>query len=321
MNDDTLENIISKMLKFDSCTFSFQGGEPLLAGLDFYKKYIELVNKYNTNNNEVYSSIQTNGILIDEKWCKFFKDNNFLVGLSIDGPELLHDSCRVYGNDNGTYSDVIKAKKLLDEYEVEYNVLCVVTKYTYDKAKDIFEYLCDNGVYFHQYIPCMDYINGGSEYALDSKEYGIFLNDLFDVWYENICKGKEVSVRFFENVAGILLGYYPESCGMSGNCTNQFVIEANGNVYPCDFYCLDEYLLGNINEDSIEKINRRIDETDFISSSRIHHEDCLNCEYYHLCNDGCKRDRVDNKSKYCEAYKSFYKHSLPILKAMLKTAN
>ena len=249
MDEKTLKNVIRKtiLVSEGSYTLAFQGGEPTLIGIDFFKKVLKFVNQYNKNNLKVNYALQTNGFNINSEWCEFFKANNFLIGLSIDGIKETHDLYRHDKNGCFTYEKAIKTAKLFDKYQVDYNILTVVNNETVKRAKEIYTDYQNKGWNYQQYITCLDPIDeepGSRKYSLNPTEYGVFLNELFDLWYKDLIKNKQPYIRQFENFVSIELGYWPESCEQRGTCGTQYVVEADGSVYPCDFFALDNYNLG-----------------------------------------------------------------------------
>ncbi len=330
MSEETLENLVRKPLEqgFSPCTFAFQGGEPTLIGLDFYKKFVELVKKHKPENTETYFAIQTNGLSINDEWAQFFAENNFLVGLSMDGNKKVHDSLRFDAKQEGTFNRVLRASQILNNHKVEYNILTVITSNVAKNIKDMYAFFERNNFTYQQYIPCLDPIGedrGKYEWSLTPQLYAQFLKTLFDLWYRSFKRDKPVSIRYFDNLVMLLLGQPPESCGMMGNCTFQNVIEADGGVYPCDFYALDEYNIGSINENSFEEINQKRKEIGFIETSQYVDEDCKACKWYPLCRGGCRRDR-DNftgsqleKNYFCPAFKQFFEYSIERLEEVAQT--
>lgn len=318
MDDETLEILVKKsLLTADgSCTFAFQGGEPTLAGLDFYRKLIELEKKHNTKNLRIFNSIQTNGYIIDEEWAKFLSENKFLVGLSLDGPKEIHDSLRLDSKLQGTFDKIINTAELFDKYNVEYNILTVVTSLIAKNAKKVYNFYRQKNLKYIQYIPCLDpFDNSHKDYYLSTKDFEIFMKATFDEYYKDFKNGRPVSVRTFDNYVGMLMGMPPESCGMSGFCTKYYVIEGNGNVYPCDFYVLDEFLMGNIKTDSFKELEDSDAANIFVEKSRFVTEKCKNCKWYSICRGGCRRHRepfVDGhpgQNKFCSAYMGFFNYS------------
>lgn len=321
MSTKTLEQIVKKALKFakDECTFTFQGGEPTLVGLDFYKDLIKFQKKYNKKGLKIHNSIQTNGYLIDKEWAKFLHNNNFLVGISLDGTKEINDINRIDANKEGTYDKILETIGLFNKYKVEYNILTVVTSYVAKNIRSVYEFYKEKNFSYQQYIPYLDPIcekRGNREYSLTPKLYGEFLKDLFDLWYEDITNGRFVYNRYFENIVGIIKGFRPEACGMIGHCTLQNVIEADGSVYPCDFYVLDEQKIGNLIEMDFEDIERKRNESKFIETSLKVEDCCMECKWKNLCRGGCRRDRDENMdgnlsvNYFCESYKEFFEYAI-----------
>lgn len=324
MKEETLEAIVKKGLEYAEgyCTFAFQGGEPTITGLPFYEKLIELEKRYNINNVKINNAIQTNGMFIDEKWAEFLHKNNFLVGLSLDGPKEIHDMNRVDSRQSGTYNRVMKTVAIFNKYKVEYNILSVITSLTARHVAKIYKFYKQNNFKYLQFISCLDPLNepkGQHPYSLEPKDLEGFLKISFDRWYEDVMKGDYVSIRYFDNLISMIMGYKPEACNMNGRCTCQFVIEADGGVYPCDFYVLDEWNIGNIKEKSIDEILNSEKAHDFVGNSLNVMEECKKCTWYGLCRGGCRRERenfeVGNISLnyYCTAYKQFFDYAYPRL--------
>lgn len=329
MTEDTLETIVKKAIQQSegTCTIAFQGGEPTLVGLDFYKTLIKYQNKYKKYNLTINNAIQTNGIIIDEEWAKFFGENKFLVGLSLDGYEYIHDNLRIDSKKAGTFNRVIKTAKLFDKYNVEYNILTVVTADVAKNINKIYKFFKANNFRYMQFIPCLDPLyeeRGRYDHSLTPELYGEFLKTLFDVWYKDVKKGEFVYVRYFENLLQMMLGQYPEACGMLGRCTNQYVIEADGSVYPCDFYVLDEYRIGNLITDSFGEIEQKREEIGFIEPSLYKDTECKKCKWHNLCYGGCRRDREpiqNNKASrnyFCSAYKEFFEYTFSRLQEVAR---
>lgn len=329
MDEETLEVLVQKAFNYAEhyCTFAFQGGEPTLVGLDFYKKLIELQKKYNTNNIKVNNALQTNGMVIDEEWTKFLGDNNFLVGLSLDGPKEVHDANRIDYKDKGSYNKVMKTARLFDKHKVEYNILFVVNAYVARHVQKIYNFFKKNNFKFLQFIPCLDPLNeewGIHEYSLTPEKYTKFLKSLFDVWYDDIKKGNMVSIRTFDNYVGMIMGYRPEACGMTGECSCQFVVEADGGVYPCDFYVIDEYFLGNIKEKELEELRNTENAKRFVEVSRYIDPSCKKCKWFGICRGGCRRTREPltegklSSNHYCSSFKEFFEYTVPRMEELAK---
>lgn len=320
MEYETLENVVKKTLDYadEICTFVYQGGEPTLRGLDFFEKSIELEKKYNKKNVSISHALQTNGYGIDKKWAKFFKENNFLVGVSLDGNKATHDEYRKDSKGSGTFYRVMDNINLLKKYNVDFNILTVVNSKTVKQIESIYKFYKKNDLRYLQFIPCLDPLEnepGQTEYSIKPKEYGEFLIKLFDLWYEDLKRGDQPYIRTFENYIAILLGYRAEACDQTGVCNKQYVVEADGEVYPCDFYVLDKYKLGNFNKSNIEEIDDNRRRIGFIEYSLNDHNNCKECSYFNICRGGCRRHRVEveknnNLNYFCESYKMFFNHAL-----------
>jgi uncharacterized protein len=328
MTDETLQAVVRGALSYakGTCTFGFQGGEPTLAGLGFFRRVVELQKQYNVNNAAIHNAIQTNGTLLNDAWAAFFRENNFLVGLSIDGHESLHDLYRRDADGNGTHGRLMRAVKLLRTAGVDFNAVTVVTAQTAKNIRQAYAFFMRNGLLYQQYIPCLDPIGeqrGRHQYSLTPALYARFLKTLFDLWYRDRAAGKFVYIRYFENLAALLLGQPPESCGISGVCSPQFAIEADGTVYPCDFYMLDAYKLGNVHTSSFAQIEDNRRKSGFVQYSAKLPQPCMDCPVVYMCRGGCRRDRMnpgenDSGTNYfCEAFREFFPYAAPKIKALL----
>lgn len=327
MSISLLEELVKKSLEYADgyCTFGFQGGEPTLVGLGFYRKLVEYESNYNTKKVQIYNALQTNGMVIDEEWAKFLAENRFLVGISLDGPKDIHDINRVGINNSGSFSQVMHAIDLFNKYNVEYNILTVVNSVTSRHISKIYNFFMKQGFKHLQFIPCLDPLNeepGRHEYSLTPKRYAYFLKTLFSLWYEDIKNGRFVSIRHFDNLVGMIMGYQPENCGMSGVCTCYFVIEADGSTFPCDFYVIDDWKLGNIKNTSFYDMKNSERGTRFVEASKTVAPDCMKCPYFKLCRGGCRRNREPFRNElpglnyYCKSYREFFEYAGEKLKEL-----
>lgn len=323
MSERTADNLIRKALSFadgESISFTFQGGEPLLAGLPFFKHFIKKVNDENTKNSSVYFSIQTNGTLVNGEWAKFFYKNKILVGLSLDG-DFEDNSFRVDSNGNNSFPAIMKAADIFKQYNVDFNILTVLTGKCADNIDSIYAFFKSRGFKYLQFIPCLRPFGDKSENELymNNEQYGNFLIKCFNRYLEDYTSGQYISIRYFDNIINQTLFNCAEQCGICGHCMHQFVTESNGNVYPCDFYCVDEWLLGNINDENqsfrmLADCDRAIE---FLRESFKVQEKCKNCDIFSFCRGGgCKRQRRDRD--YCEAYQRFFRTCLPSFNAFVK---
>lgn len=315
MDADTHENLVRKAMEYaeGSVSFAFQGGEPTLAGLDFYRRHIRLIEKYAKKGVSVTNSLQTNGYAIDGEWAKFFAENGFLVGLSLDGPREIHDLFRSDAAGNGTFGRIKRASEILAHSRVEFNILCVVTDYTARHADKILNFFIKSGFDYLQFIPCLDALGDAPERrALTPQRYGEFLRSSFDKYYDCFTRKRFLSIRNFDNYISLLLGRPAENCGMNGTCATYFVIEADGSVYPCDFYVLDEYCGGNINRDALQTVRDSPPFRRFVEQSLPIDRACKTCKWFALCKGGCRRyrepfaDGMPTLNLYCESFKMFF---------------
>lgn len=327
MSLSLLEQLVEQALAYatDGCTFAFQGGEPTLAGLDFFRELIRLQGKYNIKKLPIYNTIQTNGMVIDREWAQFLAENHFLVGLSLDGPKEIHDALRVDALGNGSFARIMETVKLFEQYNVEYNILCVVNNFVARHPDKVYKFYKKNGFRYLQFIPCLDPLGqeqGTEAYSLTPQRYGQFLKRMFDFYYEDFMQNDIMSIRTFDNYVGMLMGYPPESCGMSGICNCYFVIEGDGSVYPCDFYVIDQWLLGNIQTHTFAEMQKSAKAKEFVEASKPVDAKCKACRYYPICRGGCRRNRepfvngAPVLNHFCSSYIDFFDYALPRLEEM-----
>lgn len=319
MSDETLENLVRNACEYAKglVTFAFQGGEPMLAGIDFYKRAVTLQKQYKRAGLAVENTIQTNGVLIDNAWAAFFAENDFLVGISLDGPRKIHDTYRVDAAGNPTFAKIMNGISLLKKYGVRFNIATVVTQAMTTQASYLYKFYKRNGFPFVQLIPCMgdSWECQGSlraaenEFSVRPRSYGRFLSEMFDLWYPDFCAGADMEIRTFSNLAQLAAGYPAEECGMNGCCSCYFVTEADSSVYPCDFYCTDAYCLGTVRQPFEELLKNPVVGR-FIAASMEKPEKCTQCPHYRLCRGGCRHWREpDSHLNYlCEGYRTFFEH-------------
>lgn len=317
MSEETLETIIQKALALADggpVTFGFQGGEPTLAGLPFFQKAVALQKEHNHKNSAIQNALQTNGLLLDSQWAEFFRDNHFLIGISLDGTPPVHDCFRLDAKGKGTFERVLESAHLLERCQVEFNILSTVNAEVAKNVEKIYYFFKKQGFRYLQFIPCLDELKGpgNQNYSLTAEAYGDFLIRLFGLWYVDWKKGTPTSIRWFDNLVMMAGGYPPESCGMSGRCSCYYMVEADGSVFPCDFYVTDEWRLGNILTDDMAGLLETENAKRFIQVSEQVAEDCRACPHYALCRGGCRRNRepisltVNGPNVLCEAYRRFF---------------
>lgn len=301
-----LANVAAELQPGDKVHFVFQGGEPTLAGLDFYKTFVSIAGQW--QDVQVTYALQTNGTLLDEEWCKFLKEHNFLVGVSLDLLRDCHDDVRLDAQGHGTWKQVVRAIELLGKHGVEYNVLCTLTNAIARHPKKVWQQLQKLDVRFVQFTPCLGEIEGEkSPFALTPKRFADFYTALFDLWREEMRQGKWRSVKFFDDVVNLLVLGRPTGCGMDGVCRPQLVVEADGSAYPCDFYCTDQYRLGSLTEQTVSQLLAAPGVQEFIDRPQRRPAFCEACPYDTFCAGNCPRMRREMcyaDTTYC-GYRDF----------------
>lgn len=317
MSERVASELIGKAFDFaagTSVSFAFQGGEPTLRGLDFFKFFTDEAERQNTRGAKVTFSLQTNGVLVDEQFARFFREKGFLIGLSVDGDEEMNGARKDFGGKNAFHS-ALAALELFEKEGVDYNVLAVVTKKNFKNPERTYGFFRGQGVKYIQLIPCLrgfETVSNIDEYALSPEEYGRFLVEIFKLYRRDYYAGKYVSVRSLDNYVRLARGERAEQCGMNGHCSVQFVVEADGTCFPCDFYCVDKYALGNVERENFVAMATNNVAKSFILESLSVEERCKECRWYKLCMGGCKRYNAD--ADYCAAYKHFFETCAPYLR-------
>lgn len=310
-----LENIYRSLSDGDDLTLVFQGGEPLLAGVNYFKDIVLLV-EANEKNITVHYTLQTNGMLIDDSWCEFLQQHGFLLGLSLDGCETLHDRFRVDAEGKGTFSRVLAAKRLLDIYHIEYNILCVLTDALAQEPDNIYTFLRQNQIRYVQFIPCLSGLDSEKRevYSLTPELFVKFYRRIYDLWFYGLTQGTYTSIRLFDDILNLLVANRITACGISGSCRIQYVIEADGSVYPCDFYAIDKYKMGNICEMDLMNLLQSLSTQKFIECRTMLPKYCTTCQFNRLCQGGCRRMAdsiyVNEQNDFC-GYQELLKHVIP----------
>ena len=309
MKEDTMHALIDRALaSYEDITFAFQGGEPTLAGLTFYHAFIAYVNQRKTHQN-IHYAIQTNGLSINDDWCSFFKKNQFLVGVSLDGYQENHDFLRSDSQGNPTYKKVMHSIDRLKKHAVDTNILIVLTSYLAKHPQKLFQWILQHQFYYVQLIPCLAPLDESSPYALTPSLFVSFYKAFFNLWFEEVEKGNYISITLFDNLILLFQHRRPQSCGMCGNCSFQSVIEANGNVYPCDFYALDEYVCGNIKTDDVTAMMQSDGAKAFLRRPKRISKACMNCPFEFICHQNCKRLNIAYFDDHYCGYKDFLKYA------------
>lgn len=352
MKDEVLEEYIRQYIqgqRVPDVTFAWQGGEPTLLGVNYFRRIIELQQKH-ANGKRIHNALQTNGTLLNDEWCEFLVTHGFLVGLSIDGPARLHDAYRVTKKGGGSYAKVITGLRLLKKHGVEFNTLTVVNRVNSKHPLDVYRFLRDIGSGYIQFIPLVERLPDAeakaldldlaapprldgsmdtaprmpvTDWSLEPKQYGIFLTTIFDEWVRQDV-GKTF-VQLFDVTLGNWMGQGGGLCVFSEKCGTAMAMEHNGDVYSCDHYVYPHYKLGNIMQQTLgdmvsSEFQRQFGEDKKSTLPKY----CIECDVRHLCHGECPKHRFiktpDGEAGlnyFCAAYKHFFSHSRP---AMIKMA-
>lgn len=319
MSDETVDAILHNLRRElrpgDFVQFAFQGGEPTLAGLPFFRRFMGKVAQW--QGIRVSCALQTNGLLLDEEWCAFLKEHRFLVGLSLDLLPKAHDDVRVDAAGKGTYSRILKTMERLKQHGVDFNVLCTLTKAVARQPERVWEQVVRLGIDYVQFTPCLGPLEGeASIHALTPELFSSFYSRLFACWYRDFQKGNRRSVKLFDDVVNLLVLGRPTGCGTDGQCRPQLVVEADGSVYPCDFYCLDGYRLGNLTEKTVEELLQVSALPAFLQRPHRSPKLCEDCRFRSFCGGNCKRMQKEiccrENDQFC-GYKQFLEECGPVL--------
>ena len=319
MSEQALEKLTSDYLKLQLPVsgFTWQGGEPTLMGLDFYKKAVQLQQKYTDPGHIVTNALQSNAVLLDEQWCKFLSRNKFLVGISLDGPREYHDYYRVDNAGNVSFDKVMTAIENCRRHKVEFNILILLNNKNVEAVDELFDFFRDNKIKYLQFIPCIerDTATGQiAEFSITAEQYGNFLCRIFDRWIEH--SPEKISIRTFDSVLSYCLTGRHSVCTFSPMCNDYVVVEHNGDVFSCDFFVEQQWRLGNIFETPIDKLAAGKRKQQFAQNKSNISNKCLVCRYLSACRGGCLKDRLvcdssyNEPSYFCQSYKQFYDYAL-----------
>lgn len=292
MDIKTLELIIKKSLNtFETINFIWHGGEPLTAGIPYFKEIVKFQEKHKNNYNNILNSVQTNATLINDEWMHFFSKNNFNIGVSLDGPETIHDSNRIFKNNTRSHKAVLSGIRLIEKYTGRVGTISVITKNTLNCDPNHFlDFFIQNNIKEISLNWQKPKLNLNELDGLSKDDYSEFIKKLFDVWYKN--NRSNIRIREFNAIIDLLLSKKTNFCILAGNCIGKyFGIDFKGNVYHCDEFMFDEkYNLGNIHESSFDNIinNNRL--TTLVNNNIINLSH-LDCKWKTVCNGGCPKDR------------------------------
>ena len=328
MSDDLHESYIRQLFeahKVPSVTVAWQGGEPTLMGLNFFRRSVELQKTYAKPGTRIENTFQTNGVLLNDEWCQFFHENNFLIGLSMDGPKELHDTYRKDKRGHGTFDRVMRAARLFQKHRVEFNILCTVNRKNSDHPLEVYRFFRNElGAQYIQFIPIVERDNesGVTERSVRPEQWGRFLIDIFDEWVT-----RDVGKTFVVNFDGALAGWLGRAgtvCIFGPTCGEGTALEHNGDLYSCDHFVEPNHYLGNILKTPMIELVASDKQRRFGQNKRdTLPQYCRNCEFIHICNGECPKNRLietpdgDPGLNYlCEGYKAFFRHADRPMKIM-----
>ena len=317
MSGTVLQKLISSYLATDQPQYIFcwQGGEPLLMGLEFFERVVALQQQHGRPGAVIANSVQTNATLVSDAIARLFARYRFLVGCSLDGPADLHDRYRRTRGGGPSHADVLRGLDLLRRHGVAVNVLVLVSQANVRRAADVYRYLVDLGLHHHQYIPCVEFDARGRlrPYAISGPEWGDFLCELCDVWrQEDIHR---VSIRDFDVALHKLVTGQDQVCTIGNDCCRYFVVEHNGDIHPCDFFVGPKHRIGNVTDMTWEEARSDPRYLAFGAQKRRRHRDCDDCSCLDLCGGDCLKFRIfgdhdaSNLSWLCEGWRRFHVHA------------
>lgn len=349
MTEQMLETVVREYIKANDVPevqFNWHGGEPLVLGLDFYKKALEFEKRY-AGDKKIHNTIQTNGTLINAEWADFFRNNSFLVGVSIDGPKDVHDKYRKDKGGAPTFDKVIRGIDLLSSRGVEFNTMSTVNKQCEERGLEIYQFLKSLGSHYMQFMPVLEHvkyplngagkpIKGARPHIVDPKEdgavlanwsvgdiaFGKFMCDIFDYWVRNDV-GQYFVIEFDATLAN-WCGAQPGMCIFAQTCGGNSVIEHNGDLYPCDHFVYPKYKLGNIETEDLRTMMTSQAQTRFgIDKRNTLPGKCIRCKYLFACNGECPKHRFSRTeagetglNALCAGYYKFYDHVAPYMDKM-----
>jgi uncharacterized protein len=317
MSDDTLEVFIRQMMEQSGNSFGivWQGGEPSMAGAGFFRKAISFMQQYGEGKNKTISNLlQTNGYFLNNELLDVMSEYSFLTGLSLDGPQEIHDTYRKTSNGKGSWNEVMKSWEKLNSKNIACNILCCVTKESAIHAEKIYQFFKQHQMLWLQFIPVSESKSDGNfaDFSVSPEKWGAFMCSIFDLWYSDfITNNQPPSIRFIENAFHTHLGLNPPECTYQKTCGDYLVLEHNGDVFSCDYLVNANTRLGNIHSNNLKEMLNGIQQLAFGEAKLKLHSDCKNCKFLFHCNGGCPKYRNLKTQKYnfCESYKMFLNYS------------
>ena len=317
MDERTLRAMVSSYMATDQQNYAFgwQGGEPALMGVDFFRKAVELQQEYGRGGAVVSNGLQTNATLIDAEFARHLGEYRFLVGVSLDGPPEMHDYYRLSADGRGSHADVMRGIRHLKDHHVEFNILVLVNDVNVRHARQVYRYLRDQGFLYHQYIPCVEFDETGKllPFAVDGERWGEFLCQIYDEWIKT--DTRTVSIRLFDSILMYRVEGIRNVCNMGSDCRQYLVVEHNGDVYPCDFFVEKDLILGNVKTDTWLDMQAHPLYKAFGERKSQWNPACQKCEHLQVCMGDCPKQRLAGTtdprrlSVLCPGWKKFHSHT------------
>lgn len=328
MSDEVLEQYVRRYIEIHpegEVVFCWHGGEPLLQSRAFYEKALRLQARYAANH-RILNTIQTNGTLLSDDWCRFLKEHQFLVGISIDGPEHLHDYYRRHASGEGSFRETMQAVERMNHIGVEYNILAVINRQTAQHPLEVYRFLRGLGTPFLQFSPNVERLPNGMLTAstVDALDFGHFYNAIFDEWFSRDIG--RTYVQLFDATLAALMHQPSGVCLFGERCAHAAVMEADGTVYCCDHFATEDYRLGNLMTSTLHDLMFSDQMMQFRNLKTSLAEDCQHCPYLELCYGECPKNRfpmrADELPPYrnylCPGYKLYFEHTMPTYRHMAK---
>lgn len=330
MSEATLTRLVRSYLAlpFPVHSFAFQGGEPLLMGEAFYRLLVKLQRRYARPGSIIQNCVQTNATLMTPSLAAFFAEEGFLIGVSVDGPADVHDLRRKNVAGQGSHAAVLRGIQLLREAGAKFNILTLVTSANVEQPLDLYHYLRDEvGANYLQFIECVEWNADGTllPYAITADQWAQFVITIFDEWLAK--DTRSVSVRLFDSIASRIQTGQANSCAMGCDCRSYFVVEHNGDIYPCDFFVRPELCLGNLYTHDWDELWDAPIHTSFGKRKAMWNSQCQGCAWRSFCNGDCPKNRVGHDaskdpktlSHLCSAWKQIYGHTVPAIRLLLQS--
>lgn len=326
MSEEVLEEFTKQYLESQTMLevqFTWHGGEALMRGIDFYKKALVYQQKY-ARGRKVFNCLQTNGTLLNDDWCRFFKDNNFLVGISIDGTQQQHDTYRKTADGRSSFKQVMRGIELLKKHGVEFNAMAVVSSCNVEQPLDFYRSFKNADCRFIQFSPIVEYLKDCTlaPWSIDAEKWGDFLIAIFDEWVRNDIG--QVFVQYFDAALACWMGEQPGVCMLAKTCGHAGVVEFNGDVYACDHMVFPQYKLGNIRDRTLTEMMYSAEQLSFGNSKfSMLPTQCRECRFLFTCHGECPKNRTIKTSGgesglnyLCRGYYKFFSHIAPYMEMM-----